>query len=165
MTVQTLSWSLEFLNLDRSQVLHHSYFKFSSKIKSLKLIHFIVKILKTDCDIEINHCSRQNMTFFRCPLSLEVRILRSWENWIFLPLQNYGKTSSAVSDCLEKFWFKCATCMIDTVHCCCSGVFIVNFEQISHIGLVFPLLTFNKQMPAGKQITKVNKPMISPKNG
>ena len=105
------------------------------------------------------------MTFFRCPLSLEVRILRSWENWIFLPLQNYGKTSSAVSDCLEKFWFKCATCMIDTVHCCCSGVFIVNFEQISHIGLVFPQLTFNKQMPAGKQITKVNKPMISPKNG
>ena len=26
----------------------------------------------------------------------------------------------------------------------CSGVFIVNFEQISHNILVFPLLTFNK---------------------
>ena len=25
-----------------------------------------------------------------------------------------------------------------------SGVFIVNFEQISHIVLVFPLLTLNK---------------------
>ena len=28
-------------------------------------------------------------------------------------------------------------------------VFIINFEQISHIVLVFPLLTLNKQMPAG----------------
>ena len=27
-------------------------------------------------------------------------------------------------------------------------VFIVNFGQISHIALVFPLLTFNKQMQA-----------------
>ena len=26
----------------------------------------------------------------------------------------------------------------------CSGVFIVNFEQLSHIALVFPLLTVNK---------------------
>ena len=26
----------------------------------------------------------------------------------------------------------------------CSGVFIVSFEQISHIVLVFPLLTLNK---------------------
>ena len=31
-----------------------------------------------------------------------------------------------------------------------SDVFIVYFEQISHIVLVFLLLTFNKQMPAGK---------------
>ena len=29
-----------------------------------------------------------------------------------------------------------------------SGVFIVNFEQISHIVLVFPLLVLNKSMPA-----------------
>ena len=28
----------------------------------------------------------------------------------------------------------------------CSGVFIVNFEQISHIYLVFSLLTLNRQM-------------------
>ena len=28
-----------------------------------------------------------------------------------------------------------------------SGVFIVNFEQISHIILVFSLLILNKQMP------------------
>ena len=41
---------------------------------------------------------------------------------------------------------------------CRSGVFIVNFEQISHIILVFPLLTLNKSIPAGilpskKQVT------------
>ena len=28
-----------------------------------------------------------------------------------------------------------------------SGVFIVNFKQISHIVLMFPLLNLNKQMP------------------
>ena len=30
-----------------------------------------------------------------------------------------------------------------------SGVFFVNFEQISHFALVFSLLTLNKQMPVG----------------
>ena len=30
-----------------------------------------------------------------------------------------------------------------------SGVFIVNVEQISHVVLVFLLLTLNKYMPAG----------------
>ena len=30
-----------------------------------------------------------------------------------------------------------------------SGVFIVNFEHISHLVLVFLLLTLNRQMPAG----------------
>ena len=29
-----------------------------------------------------------------------------------------------------------------------SGVFIVNFEQISHTSLIFPLLTLNKLIPA-----------------
>ena len=33
-----------------------------------------------------------------------------------------------------------------------SGVFNVNFEQISHIALVFPLFTFNKLMPVGRDI-------------
>ena len=30
-----------------------------------------------------------------------------------------------------------------------SGVFIVNFEHISHLVLVFLLLTLNRKMPAG----------------
>ena len=30
-----------------------------------------------------------------------------------------------------------------------SSVFIVSFEHISHLALVFLLLTLNKQMPAG----------------
>ena len=32
-----------------------------------------------------------------------------------------------------------------------SGVFIVNFEHISHLVLVFLLLTLNMQLPIGKQ--------------
>ena len=35
-------------------------------------------------------------------------------------------------------------------HWCRSGVFIVNFEQTSHIVLMFPLSIFNKWMPAEK---------------
>ena len=30
-----------------------------------------------------------------------------------------------------------------------SGVFIVNFEHISHLVLVFILLTLSKQLPSG----------------
>ena len=30
-----------------------------------------------------------------------------------------------------------------------SGVFLVNFEHISHLALVFLLLTLNMQLPAG----------------
>ena len=36
-----------------------------------------------------------------------------------------------------------------------SVVFTVNFEQISYIALVFPLLTLNKYMPPGKKICSV----------
>ena len=36
-------------------------------------------------------------------------------------------------------------------YCCCSGAFIVNFEQISNIVLMLPLLTLNKE-----QFTLVN---------
>ena len=32
---------------------------------------------------------------------------------------------------------------------CRSGIFIVNFERTSHLVLVFLLLTFSRQMPAG----------------
>ena len=35
-------------------------------------------------------------------------------------------------------------------HCRRSGVFIVNFEHISHLCLVFLLLTLNMWLPAGK---------------
>ena len=33
-----------------------------------------------------------------------------------------------------------------------SGVFIVNFEHISHLVLVFLLVTLNMQLPVGKKI-------------
>ena len=39
----------------------------------------------------------------------------------------------------------------------CSGIFIVNFEQISHIVQVVLLLTLNKQMPAGHVAKKKKK--------
>ena len=53
---------------------------------------------------------------------------------------------------LKKFYtlFHCFRCW---PHWRRSGVFIVNFEQISHISLVFPLLTLNRQMPACIEIS------------
>ena len=43
------------------------------------------------------------------------------------------------------------------VHSRRSGVFIVNFEHISHLFLVFLLLTLNKQMLAGILKISVNE--------
>ena len=37
-----------------------------------------------------------------------------------------------------------------------AGLFNVNFEKISHLALVFLLLTLNKQLPAGHGFTFVN---------
>ena len=37
-----------------------------------------------------------------------------------------------------------------------SGVFIVNFEHISHLVLVFLLLTLNMQLPAGDYLFAQN---------
>ena len=33
-----------------------------------------------------------------------------------------------------------------------SGVFIVNFEHIPHLALLFLLLTLNMQLPGGKEL-------------
>ena len=41
-----------------------------------------------------------------------------------------------------------------------SGVFIVNFEQISHIVLGFPLLTLNKAMPAGEHMDQIKSRIL-----
>ena len=42
-------------------------------------------------------------------------------------------------------------------HLCRSGVFIVNFKQISHIVILFPLLALNKQKLARKIGIKIYK--------
>ena len=50
---------------------------------------------------------------------------------------------------------RCETCSKLTIetpeghHKCYFGVFIVNFEHISHFVIVFLLLTLNMQLPAG----------------
>ena len=44
-------------------------------------------------------------------------------------------------------------------HCRHSGVFIFHFEHISHLVLLFLLLTLSWEMPAGKKIVEIN--MIS----
>ena len=52
----------------------------------------------------------------------------------------------------------CSELTIKTSQQCqyCSGIFIVNFEQISHIAQVVLLLTLNKQMPA-RLVAKTKK--------
>ena len=42
-----------------------------------------------------------------------------------------------------------------------SGVFIVKFEHISHLVLVFLLLTLSRQMPAEKEEKNVYMPIHS----
>ena len=49
---------------------------------------------------------------------------------------------------LASFW--CLYCVVVLVSLLRrSGIFIVNFEHISHIVLVFLLLTLNMRLPAG----------------
>ena len=43
-----------------------------------------------------------------------------------------------------------------TRHWCRSGIFIVNFEHILHLVLVFLLLTLNMQLPAGFVVNGLN---------
>ena len=38
-----------------------------------------------------------------------------------------------------------------------SGVFIVNVEHISHVVLVFLLLTLSRQIPAGIALTELDQ--------
>ena len=45
-----------------------------------------------------------------------------------------------------------------------SGVFTVNFERISHLVLVFLLLTLNMQFPAGKSLLElITRAIVFPK--
>ena len=45
--------------------------------------------------------------------------------------------------------FTCSKLTIETLK---QGIFIVNFEHISQLVLVFPLLTLNMQLPADTAI-------------
>ena len=45
-------------------------------------------------------------------------------------------------------------------HLCRSGVFIVNFEHISHLVLVILLLTFSRQMQAGYESLPRNSSIL-----
>ena len=55
---------------------------------------------------------------------------------------------------------RCGICSI--CQGCHSSVFIVNFEHISHLALVFLLLTLSKKLPAGIDIIMING-CITPK--
>ena len=41
----------------------------------------------------------------------------------------------------------------------CSGVFIVNFERISHLALAFPLLTLMMKLPTGNDGPHTKEPL------
>ena len=41
-----------------------------------------------------------------------------------------------------------------------SGIFIVNFQHISHLVLVFPLLTLSRSMPAGLLLFKSKRDVL-----
>ena len=49
----------------------------------------------------------------------------------------------------------CSKLTIKTPDVFFSGVFFVNFEHVSHLALVFLLLTLSKQMPSGALFSEV----------
>ena len=72
------------------------------------------------------------------------KAINSYDNIILMGDFNIDikKENSTAYDKLEEFWHR-------------SGVFIVNFEHISYLVLVFLLLTLNMQLPTG--IDDLNK--------
>ena len=85
-------------------------------------------------------------------LVLSLKILKIFQRYasigqtrdIYLLSVNYGNTRTMFEVC-SKLIIKAA----EQLHWRRFGVFIVNFEQISNIVLVFSSFTLNKQMPAG----------------
>ena len=68
-----------------------------------------------------------------------------------LPAQsNNGNTRTGCEICL-KLTIKAP----EQRHWCRFGVFIVNFEHISHLVLVFLILTLNMQLPAGSGLITI----------
>ena len=80
------------------------------------------------------------------------RILPETHNWLLvmvnsLPSRHIVNTGNTRTMC--EIFFKLTTKTLERWQWRRFGVFTVNFEQISHIALVFPLLNLNKYMPAG----------------
>ena len=52
-----------------------------------------------------------------------------------------------------RHWNDIIDCVMSSRQGCCLSVFTDNFENISHLVLVFLLLTLKRQMPAGENIS------------
>ena len=117
--------------------------------------------------IDIVKVSRHLVTFTEEILNEKLHFLCSVRRWIFTHLQNFyahGNLQFQNFASWEKFFFLksvesgVAILPIDPNGILAgiyllkvkrrSGVFIVNFEHISHLALVFLLLTLNMQLPA-----------------
>ena len=87
---------------------------------------------------------------FHSKMSEDVRKWRFWAGIYLLKVNNRNTRTR---------WEICSELAIKTSqrrHWCRSGVFIVNFEHISRIFLVFLLLTLNMQLLAGQAAKKSN---------
>ena len=82
--------------------------------------------------------------FFPRPLQFIKNVTRTFcQAGIYLFKFNNGN-NKAISEICSKLTIK----TLERHQWHCSGAFIVNFEQVSDIVLVFPLLTLNKYMLA-----------------
>ena len=92
------------------------------------------------------------MLYFSVTQDLQIWLLQSLQNIKDrFKIQHfysrfYSRLNKLLSFCIDSQpEFICSKLIIKTsewLHWLCSGVFIVNFEQTSHIVLVFPLLTW-----------------------
>ena len=109
-------------------------FYYTKKKKILKTYKFckcnqLIKLWVICCFLGIRFCLKRN-------ISVICTFVTKSDCWASIHL---FKVNNAATRTLCKIYlnFPIKTC----------GVFIVNFEHISHLFLVFPLLTLNKYMP------------------
>ena len=94
----------------------------------------------------VNHCLSISPYSVRMRENTDQKKLRIWTLFVqwrfYLFKTNNGNTKNDIGKC--KMCLKLTVRIPERPQWHCAGVFIVDYQQISHIHLVFPLVTLNK---------------------
>ena len=116
-------------------------------INSFKVtVHIIQKSVNRFCTVFLLHITPLSHPYKNQSMDLQFKSI----DWFLYECIISLIQVTWVRDRLSQPVFNCSKSKMETLkHWRRSGVFIANFEQISHIVLRFPSLTLNKLTPVG----------------